>query len=196
MKKVIQRYKHIVHKPHHVVRHALWAFTLVEMLIVITIVWLLLAFLSSKVRKAESATYKRRAISDIRVMIGAMEMYKSDNQWQYPPDASRNIPVGLEKYVGWEYVNRWPDAPRPASIYDRDAWLANTLLVPQQDVYQISIRFCPAWWTIDTCRFPEEKRASGFNVNSAVYYCMQWPCRSHQAEAYTYPWHCMNCNGE
>jgi hypothetical protein len=124
-------------------------------------------------------------------METALEMYKLDHGGEYPADANRDIPSGLEQYLAGGDVDNWPKAPWPGSVYDWDNWED-----PDDSdlrIYQVSIRFCPAGGDITTCKFPEEDWAANFDVNSSVYYCIEGNCRAHINEDIDYPGYCVNC---
>lgn len=160
-------------------------FTLIELLIVIGIIGILGGIVLASVNSARDSAYFARTQKEVRSMADAIWLYQLENG-DYPPDANRNIPPGIEQYLG--SGDHWPDAPWPDSVYDWDNWE-----VGGEDIFQISIRFCPQGGTIDQCNFPEEDWASDFEVNSAVYYCLEGPCRSHASEPVDYPGYCMNC---
>ena len=128
--------------------------------------------------------------AETRAIATALELYANDHG-SYHPDVSRDIPPGLEKYLGSS--GDWPKAPWPGSIYDWDAWAPSDLAYdPKQQVYQLSIRFCPFNQPL-SCAFPNQPWAQNFDYYSAVYYCVSGPCRSHSSQPINYPGYCLNC---
>ena len=167
-------------------------FTLLEILIVITVIVILAVVILSSLSKSRERTYYGRVLSEFQTMDLALQMYKFDNNETYPADVNRDLPPGLEKYVTGGENENWPKAPWPGSVYDWDNWPDPNN--PDQRIYQISIRFCPLGGDISTCKFPKESWAQNFGVNSAVYYCIDGECRAHQYESVNYPGYCVNCN--
>lgn len=166
-------------------------FTLLEILIVVAIIAALSALVFANYSKGKSLSALARAEDEMKTMEAGIELYKADNNGEWPPDANRGIPPGIEKYV--EAEGSWPTAPWPGSVYDYDNW---TDPVTGQKIYQISIRFCPASGPLSACRFPTESWAANFGVNSSVYYCLQGACRAHINESVDYPGYCVNCDVE
>lgn len=109
----------------------------------------------------------------------------------YPCDVNRDIPPGIGQYIAGGNVSYWPDAPWSGSVYDWDNYQDPD--DSSKRVYQVSIRFCPQFGTIDQCNFPNEWWAEGFDVNSSLYYCVEGNCRPHPGEAADYPGYCANC---
>ena len=70
MNRLIVKIRHIKH---------LKSFTLIEMVFVVLLIALLLNVLVPKILRAYDAVYKKKALSDIRVMLAALELYKVDN---------------------------------------------------------------------------------------------------------------------
>lgn len=165
-------------------------FTLIELLIVISIIGILSAIIIPAVSSARNSAYLSRTKEEMHSMAVALELYANVNG-TYPPDADRNIPPGLEPYLSTH--GNWPQAPWPGSIYDWDHWMPTDLAYdPKQEVYQISIRFCPLNQPTQ-CRFPNESWAQNFDYYSAVYYCVSGPCRSHSSKPVSHPGYCLNC---
>jgi len=164
-------------------------FTLVELLIVISIIGILAAIILPVFKTSTNRAYYTRAIAEFRSVSTALELY-ANSFGNYPPDANRSIPPGLEAYLSG---SNWPNAPWPGTVYDWDAWGSNDLTYePKQQVYQISIRFCPLNEPTQ-CRFPTEEWANNFDYYSAVYYCVSGPCRAHSSQPVNHPGRCVNC---
>jgi prepilin-type N-terminal cleavage/methylation domain-containing protein len=161
-------------------------FTIIELLIVIAIIGVLGAYILSSVNDARDSAYVTRAETELENFHDSVQLYRSDHG-SYPPDVGRGIPPGLENYL---QSGNWPQGPWPESVYDWDHWT-----VDGEDIYQISIRFCDQG-NPDTCEFPSQSWASDFGVNSAVYYCVEGPCRSHESEPIDYPGYCVNCEND
>lgn len=166
-------------------------FTLMELLIVIAIIGILSSVVFASISSAKRKAYYSRALSEYRTMETALELYKDDNNGEYPDDANRDLPPGLGIYLAGGEEDTWPKAPWPGSVYDWDNWED-----PDDSdlrIYQISIRFCPAGGGIATCTFPDEEWAENFGVNSSAYYCIEGNCRAHINEDIDYPGYCVNC---
>ncbi|HYF13239.1 MAG TPA: prepilin-type N-terminal cleavage/methylation domain-containing protein, partial [Candidatus Paceibacterota bacterium] len=115
-------------------------FTLIELLVSISILGILAAIILPVVNGARSDAYFARAKAELKQVAISLERYALDYM-NYPPDANRDIPNGLEQYLT---TGNWPKAPWPGSVYDWDAWGPGSLAYPpHEQVYQISIRFCP-----------------------------------------------------
>lgn len=165
-------------------------FTFIELLVVISIIGILSALIFPAINAARNAAYTSRAKSETHSMAVALEQYANDHGGSYPADADRNIPPGLESYVTGK---NWPNAPWPGSIYDWDAWAPSDLAYePKQQVYQISIRFCP-FGAPELCQFPKEAWANNFDYYSSAYFCVSGPCRAHASQPVDHPGYCLNC---
>jgi len=165
-------------------------FTLLELLVVISIIGILSAIIFPTISLSRNAAYVSRTKAEVKSIATALEMYANANKGAYPPDADRNMPPGIEAYISGTH---WPQAPWPGSIYDWDAWTPSTLTHdPKQPVYQLSIRFCPLNQPT-LCNFPNESWAQNFDYYSSVYYCLSGPCRSHSSQPVNHPGYCLNC---
>lgn len=164
-------------------------FTLMEMLVVIGIMAILGGIVLGVVNSGRDKAYVARSEMEFNSLNQALELYKIDHGI-YPADVNRGIPPGLEEYLGGE---NWPNAPWPGSVYDWDNW--EDPEVPGERIIQFSIRFCDVGETNpDNCIFPKEAWAEDFDVDSAVYYCIEGSCRSHDNRPVDYPGHCINCD--
>lgn len=164
-------------------------FTLIELLMVISIIGMLAVIVMPSLFGAKNKAYLARAQTEFKTIATALEFYVSDHGG-YPPDASRDLPPGLEPYLSGA---SWPKAPWPNTVYDWDAWTPAELAYnPKVQTYQISVRFCPLGQP-NNCTFPKEPWAQGFDYYSAAYYCISGACRSHSARPTTHPGYCINC---
>ncbi len=160
-------------------------FTLIELLIVISIIALLFNYISPSLQKARSKAFFVRAEAEFTSIHTSIQYYL-DEYGEYPPDASRDIPPGLEVYLA---PGIWPNAAWPDSVFDWENW---TDPDTGEKIYQISVRFCPIGQPTQ-CKFPDDDWAADFDINSAVYYCIQGSCRSHLSQPATHPGYCINC---
>ena len=161
--------------------HARHGFTLIELLVVVAIIGILAMVIMMGINSARNKAYTARAMQEFRSFQEAMELYLMD-YGNYPADVNRNIPSGMEEYLGG---GSWPSGPYPGSVYDWDNKMDTNGYI------QISLRFCD----IDgnNCRFPTEAWAENFDDKSAMYFCFEGPCRSHPSEALDHPGYCVNC---
>lgn len=73
-------------------------YTFIELLVVITILAILMAFLLPNLFQQKEKSIMSRAMAEFNVMRTAINLFVLDND-DYPADVSRNIPPGLEDYV-------------------------------------------------------------------------------------------------
>jgi prepilin-type N-terminal cleavage/methylation domain-containing protein len=164
------------------------AFTLIELLMVISIIGLLAVIVTTSLASARQKSYMSRAKLEFKEIAEALELYANDHNGNYPPDVSRSVPPGLEPYLKG---GTWPPPPWPNSYYDWDNWAPTDMVyAPNTQTYQISIRFCSA---VGTCTIPNETWAAGFDYYSALYYCVGGSCRPHASQPTNYPGLCVNC---
>jgi len=157
-------------------------FTLIELLIVVAIISVLLILIISSLSASRRRVNFVRSVKEFRTFETAMNFYLNENGNTYPPDVSRNIPSGMEEYLGG---GEWPTGPYADSVYDWDN-------ITGSDPYiQISLRFCE----IDgsNCNFPDEPWAVDFDAQSSLYWCFEGECRSHPARPVSHPGYCVNC---
>lgn len=165
-------------------------FTLMELLVVISIIGILATLLFPAFSSARNAAYLTRTKAEFRSISVAIELFSNNAGIAYPPDVNRGLPPGLEAYLA---PGAWPEAPWPGSLYDWDVWAPGDLSYPPyEQVYQISVRFCPLNQP-SQCQFPQEDWAQNFDYYSAVYYCISGPCRSHSGKPADHPGYCVNC---
>lgn len=159
-------------------------FTLLEVMVVTVIIGIFSTISIIVLNSVREDAREARAQAEVKSFSSALQVYITQFG-SYPPDASRDIPAGLEQYLADE---GWPDGPWPDSVYDWENWN-----IGGEQVYQLSIRFCPIGGPLSACNFPTSEWAENFGVNSAVFYCFDGPCRSHISEAEDYPGYCLNC---
>jgi len=165
-------------------------FSLIELIITISIIGILTSIIIPSFFTFKNKAYFAKAKAEFRSLEESVLFYV-DDYGVYPNDANRDIPPGLEEYLA---PGIWPNAAWPESVFDWENWPSSQLTYePKEQVYQISVRFCPIGGTIDECNFPNEDWAEDFDVNSAVYYCIQGPCRSHSSKPVSHPGYCVNC---
>jgi type II secretion system protein G len=165
-------------------------FTLLELLLVISIIGLLATILLPALQASKNKAYQSRARSELNSIRTALELYQSDHGGSYPSDVSRGLPAGVEIYLN---PGQWPAAPWPGSEYDWDNWTPSDLDYPPfTQTYQISIRFCPNGQPTQ-CKFPNEPWAANFDYYSSAYYCISGSCRAHADQPTTHPAYCVNC---
>ncbi|MGM0482709.1 MAG: type II secretion system protein [Patescibacteria group bacterium] len=163
-------------------------FTLIEILAVIAIIGILASVLLVALDKAMKKTHMSVAISESNQMNTSLMLYKIDNK-SYPEDANRGkCPDGMEGYMDEDI---WKSGPWPGSSYDWDHW-DNPIYSPHEEIHQVSIRFCDI--SGGNCNFPNEDWAVNFDSRSAVFWCIEGPCRSHNKEELDHPGYCLNCN--
>lgn len=163
-------------------------FTIVELLIVISVIAILAAIITVAYRGITSRSYEGRAMTELAAISRGVQLYKLSNH-KYPDDVERNIPVAIFDFTDSPAASYWPNAPWPGSVYDYDKFVGSD----GADVIQVSIRFCPVGGPISACKFPKESWATGFGVNSSAYWCISGKCRAHPNESDTYPGYCLNC---
>ncbi len=160
-------------------------FTILELLIVIAIIAILASFVVLSVRNAKQAAYFSKAKKDLRTIRDSVELYFNE-YGEYPPDANRDAPPGLEKYL---VSGGWPEGAWPGSVFDWENWEDPDT---GGGIYQISVRFCPQGEP-ENCKFPKQSWADDFGPNSSVFYCVSGRCRPHIGEQPNYPGYCVNC---
>jgi prepilin-type N-terminal cleavage/methylation domain-containing protein len=163
-------------------------FTLVELLVVISIIGVLSSTIFVTLSSSKNKAYMARTKSEFRSLERALTLYLENNNYVYPPDTARDVAAAFNPYIS---TGSWPRPGWPGSYFDWENW--NNPDIPGEKIYQISVRFCPAGGGLGTCKFPNEPWASGFGVDSAVYFCIYGSCRSHEGQPLAYPGYCVNC---
>ncbi len=164
-----------------------YGFSLVELLIVIAIIGVLAEIIVGSIGASKEKATFTKAKKDLQSVAQALEIYAIDNGG-YSVDSARGLPSGIEQYLP---AGAWPVSAWPGSVFDWENW---TDPLTGKPIYQISIRFCPAGGPLSACEFPPESWATNFDVNSAMYYCVQGACRAHLSEVVGYPGYCINCD--
>lgn len=104
----------------------LTGFTLVELMVVITIIMILTTFVSLNLTSAKKAARDNKRISDAQVLASALDQYAASNARIYPlGDPSKKNPVDLSKNVSQvqvtdklkAYINPVPSDPTGAVGY-------------------------------------------------------------------------------
>lgn len=165
--------------------------TLIELMVVIGIVLILFSAIFFSIVRSREMVFFGRANKEVDTIVESIGLYYLDHDKTYPEDVDRDIPPGLEEYLG---PGEWPQAPWPGSFYDYDYWSADALAYPPyEDIIQISIRFCP-YGDSSSCKFPHQSWAKDFDYYSSAFYCLKGPCRSHSSRPVDHPGYCLNCN--
>jgi len=163
-------------------------FTIIELLVVIAIIGILSSVVLVSVSSSKQKAYYARSLAEFKNINTALELYKDDNDEDFPGDADRQVmPLGLESYIAGGV---WPSAPWPGSYYDWDNW--DDPEDSNSRIYQISIRFCTSG-SNPVCTFPNTDWAEGFDQDSALYYCVSGSCRAHIDQAISHRGYCVNC---
>ena len=177
-------------------------FTLVEITVVIVVLGILAGLTYSvAVPRYRERTYYTRMTSEMNTMGNGMTLYLAKYN-DYPPDVVRDIPAGIKEFLHGQYLDNWPDAPYPNSVYDYDNWPPDGN--GSQHTYQISMRMCDAGDDAG-CKANAKKYLNNFvpaatldawDSSSSVYYCIKGSCRPHQNKPMNHPGYCINCGNK
>jgi len=126
-------------------------------------------------------------IHQLRQMQEAVYAYQDNHGGAYPDETDHSFSSAFNAYFRTApAVGGWYTSPFDGGYYDWDNWEPDDLVYPPfEDVRQISIRFCNADGSV--CNFPDEKWAKNFDKYSAVYLCLEGPCRAYASKEVTHP---------
>ena len=158
-------------------------FTIIELIIVVAIISILAVLVFVNLRRSKEKAKLSRVSTELSNISNSINQYYQDNNYQYPDDATRDVPPGLEKYLAG---GTWPESIWPHGVFDWD-----NIHGPGGDqIYQIIYRLCdtddPIAYCSDPILFPNFTRYSG------ILYCVQGPCIPHEDHP-TDPAYCVNC---
>lgn len=92
-------------------------FTLMEILIVVTILGILAAIVIPSFASATNDTRKAAFVGDLRTFENAIRLYYNDNS-DWPVDGgSGTVPAGLEPYIK---VHKWEDGTPIGGVWDNE----------------------------------------------------------------------------
>jgi prepilin-type N-terminal cleavage/methylation domain-containing protein len=174
-------------------------FTIVELCVVMVVLGMLAALTYTiVVPRWRERTYYTRMTSEMNTMANGMTLYAAKYN-DYPADVTRDIPAEIKEFLQGQYLDTWPDAPYPNSVYDYDNWAPDSN-GPEQ-TYQISMRMClpgdDAICKANAQRylnnFVPQSTLNSWDSSSSVYYCIKGSCRAHQNKPMTHPGYCINC---
>jgi prepilin-type N-terminal cleavage/methylation domain-containing protein len=195
----------------HSAKRTTRGFTLIEVMVVVTILGILAAITYFSVNAMRERARLARAMSDINNIVAAAELYKLDHGGRYPCNAARGqMPPVSGECGGVEgsgdpgigaYLpgGVWPTGPWEGSLYDWDnvddpdktGKDSNGNPVDNDinadNIIQLSLRFCPSGTPVENCNFPQQPWAEDFTVNSSMYRCLRGECRSHTSFLTTQP---------
>lgn len=168
------------------------AFTLKELFVLTVVVCTAGLFVLMRIDYYKEELAYSNTVHELRQIQQAVYAYQEDNRDEYPAETQNTFPPELEVYFKATPVDGdLSNAPFPGSYYDWDNWTPDDLIYPPfENVRQISIRFCNA----DTkeCLFPKAEWAEGFDEYSAIFLCLEGPCRAHASKQVTHPGYRVN----
>lgn len=154
---------------------------MIEIVIVIALLLLLTTLVSLSLHKTKEKAKLAKVTIDLNGIAISVSQYAEDNGYQYPDDAGRGVPPGLQKYL---QGGTWPTSAWPHGVFDWDNWIVNGV-----QTYQISYRLCdtsdPIGYCSDPVLFPN------FTRNSAIFYCISGNCVPH-VDHQSDPGYCVN----
>lgn len=175
-------------------------FTLVELIVAISVIAILAAITTIYISRARDNTYLTKATTELTMFANATRLY-IEKYHVYPPDAyDANIPSEINEFIASEDIeDNWPHAPWPGSTYDYESWDVDG--DGKDETRQMSIRFCnypeatgPGGAELCKSRAPKEPWAENFNSNdNSFYYCLSGYCRPNEGTPWDYPGYCINC---
>jgi general secretion pathway protein G len=93
----------------------IWGFTLVELLVVISIIGILIALSAFGMQGARETARDTKRKSDLEQIRSALELYKAD-QNEYPPSQPPDLDP-IENVDGDVYLQEWPQDPVTGQNY-------------------------------------------------------------------------------
>lgn len=177
-------------------------FTLVELAVVMVVLGILAGLTYSiGVPRWRERTYYTRMTSEMNTMANGLTLYAAKYN-DYPADVARDVPGEIKEFLQGQYLDAWPDAPYPNSVYDYDNWAPDAN--GPEHTYQISMRMCAAGDNAG-CKANAQRWLSAhipastlenWDAYSSVYYCIKGSCRSHQDRPMSHPGYCINCGNK
>ena len=95
-------------------------FTLIELMIVIAIIGILAAIAIPNFRKARDQAREKACYANMRVILGAVEMYNMDNSSMTDTVSMGDVDSSTGKLVSGEYLKRKMSKPTPGCSYSND----------------------------------------------------------------------------
>lgn len=175
------------------------AYTIVELVVVIFVIGIITALVYTNIGNSRERGLYYRSETDLRSIASAAQLY-AQKYGAFPADVSRDIPAEIKEFIDPNVnIDNWPNGAYPGSVFDWESWdILNAATNTKgtdgiNDTFQISLRFCPVGGPLSACTFPKQSWATGFNINSAAYWCIKGYCRPHSSELWSYPGYCINC---
>lgn len=183
---------------------AVWGFTVVEILIVISIIGILAAITYSTLTNSPDKARLAKADSDLKTLANAVNLYRTKYN-TFPADSPEaGLPSSINEFIS-DYNNSWPNGPWVGSLYDYDSWRIDTTNTPAGsiDTVQVSIRFCTyqqylnngSSYCNNNAKATHQSWATNFVSNdNAYYFCIKGYCRPNQSiDITTTAGYCINC---